>query len=133
MISLPSSRRRFLKMAGLTIGSAALAGCQSKPSLFGGNSDVTVAVGPGNVIKFDPDVIRITAGTTITWDWKSSNHNIVASTIPEDASWGGTPGDAEITYGPGYTYEKSFSVVGEYDYYCQPHVSDGMVGKVTVE
>lgn len=92
---------------------------------------VTIAVGPG--FKFDPETISFSPETTVTWVWEDSYHNIVARSIPEDASWEGTPGDATITYGQGYTYQKTFSVAGDYTYYCQPHLPAGMVGTVTVE
>lgn len=127
------SRRELLKTSGFAIGAATLAGCQWRPSSSDVKAGVTIAVGPGGLFKFDPETISISPETTVAWVWEKGYHNIVASSIPEDASWEGTPGDDTITYGQGYTYQKTFAVVGDYIYYCKPHLPAGMVGTVTVE
>ncbi|PSQ49299.1 plasmid stabilization protein [Halobacteriales archaeon SW_6_65_15] len=115
------------------MGATGLAGCPWKPSSSDVKSEVTVSVGPDGLFAFDPETISVSPETTVVWVWEKGYHNIVTSSIPEDGSWEGTPGDATITYGRGYTYRKTFSVVGDYTYYCQPHLSAGMVGTVTVE
>lgn len=127
-----SSRRALLETAGCTLGAVTLAGCGSRANLNDGD-EPTVEVGPGNVPTFEPETITVSPGTTVTWVWRSHSHNVVPSAVPENASWDGTPGGAAITYGTDYTYEKTFSVSGRYAYYCEPHLSGGMTGTVTVE
>lgn len=98
-----------------------------------GQNEVTVEVGPSGNLKFDPEAFKISPDSTITWVWKTDTHNVVAEDIPKDASWEGTPGGPSKTYDKGYTYEETFSVSGEYNYYCSPHKSVGMTGQFTVE
>ena len=122
----------MLKTSSIAIGSA-LAGCMWGTPSSEERSTTTVTVGPGNIPKFEPETARVSSEATVEWVWESSNHNVVVSMRPAGATWEGTPGDETITYGPGYTYEKTFSVAGDYDYFCQPHVDAGMVGTVRVE
>lgn len=82
---------------------------------------------------FAPETVRIESGTTVRWVWQADNHNIVVNQQPTDASWDGTPGGPAITYGEQYVYEPTFEVAGRYAYFCEPHVGDGMIGRVVVE
>ena len=133
MTSPSLSRRDILKTSGLTFGSATITGCLWGSSSTDEDTAATIEVGPGGRFIFDPETIRISAGDTIEWIWRTHNHNIVPDIVPESASWEGTPGDSTITYGPNYTYEKTFTTLGRYSYYCQPHLPAGMVGTVVVE
>jgi hypothetical protein len=45
--------------------------------------------------------------------------------FPEEGDWGHEPLEEE-----GFTYERAFETDGEYDSYCRPHESAGMVGTV---
>lgn len=125
------SRRELLRAAGATVGGATLAGCLSGVGSRGGGA--TVEVGPGGRLVFDPETVRVEPGTTVRWVWRGDNHNIVVSAQPGSASWEGTPGDATVTYGEYYTYERTFSVAGRYAYFCAPHITAGMTGLVVVE
>ncbi|MFH5799980.1 plastocyanin/azurin family copper-binding protein [Haladaptatus sp. CMAA 1911] len=132
----PLDRRRMLKATGLTLVGASLGGClaggQGGSSSDDSPADVTVAVGTGGGLKFDPENVEVTAGTTVAWEWKGNNHNIVVEDQPADADWNGTPGPATEIYNQGYRYTYTFDVPGTYDYYCNPHRAAGMVGCVTV-
>ncbi len=124
----------LLKATGTTVLSATLAGCansQSKPDKT--PADKTVTVGANGSVKFAPENLTITTGTTVAWEWKSANHNIVVNKQPDDANWKGTPGGKGKTYNSGYRYTHTFDVAGKYHYYCSPHRSLGMVGSVTVK
>ncbi|WP_227377737.1 plastocyanin/azurin family copper-binding protein [Haladaptatus halobius] len=98
-----------------------------------GQSEITVAVGPDGTLQFDPAGARISCGTTIKWAWKSNTHNVVPESQPDEANWNGTPSAPSKTFDSGYSYTHTFETVGEYEYYCQPHKSAGMVGKLIVE
>jgi plastocyanin len=92
-----------------------------------------VVVGPGGSLVFEPDDLTITPGTTVNFVWDSDNHNVVPESIPDDATWEGTPGAPSKTYNTGYEYSYTFEVEGEYEYFCQPHKGAGMVASITVE
>lgn len=127
-------RREVIGTAGAA-ALAALAGCG------GGGSEATptetlegtvVEVGPNGVPKFTPgtdEPLEISTGTTVTWVWRSRNHNVVVERQPDGANW---EGHEEIE-GTGFTFSHTFEVPGEYHYYCAPHRSAGMVADVVVE
>ncbi len=78
--------------------------------------------------KFTPDELTISVGDTVVWINTQGYHNVngtqtTYSTNPE--SFGNSPGS-------GWTYSKVFTLSGNYNYQCDPHVGLGMVGMVTV-
>ncbi|MFC4549292.1 MULTISPECIES: plastocyanin/azurin family copper-binding protein [Halorussus] len=99
----------------------------------GGGPTKTVTVGPGGSLKFEPADVTIAPGTTVKWVWESDNHNVVPSSVPDGASWEGTPGAPSKTYNTGYTYTHTFQTTGTYEYFCQPHKTAGMTGTITVQ
>lgn len=128
--------RRTLLRRATTIGTVLLAGCTGG----GGGSDdgssgvaQTVDVGPGGELRFDPSSFTIDTGETVRWVFQSSGHNVKPDTVPSGAEWTGTPGEEFDTMDEGATYEHTFTVAGDYDYYCAPHRSAGMVASFTVE
>ena len=97
----------------------------------GGGGTETVAVGPDGSLVFTPgteEPLQITPGTTVEFVWESDNHNIVVDSQPEDAGWSGH----EPIENTGFTYSHTFETLGEYEYYCQPHESAGMIGAIEV-
>jgi plastocyanin len=98
----------------------------------GGGGSVEVAVGPGGNFVFDPDSMTIPPGTTVTFSWKSDNHNVVPESQPEGANWAGE-GEPGVTFDSGHSYSHTFDTTGTYEYVCTPHESAGMVGSITVE
>lgn len=85
---------------------------------------------------FDPHIVEIAPGETVTWILESGSHTTTAyasandtpQRIPEDAgAW-----DSEIIDEQGATFEHTFETEGVYDYYCRPHESTGMIGSVIV-
>jgi len=94
-----------------------------------GESNPTVMVGAGDQgYAFDPPAIRVSTGTTVTWEWTGSGggHNVVHDG-DEFSS-----GDEYISEA-GHTYEYTFEETDNYLYYCVPHESLGMLGAVVVE
>ncbi|MFC7133867.1 MULTISPECIES: halocyanin domain-containing protein [Salinibaculum] len=90
-----------------------------------GSGSVTVEVGAGNGLAFGPAAVRISTGTTVTWEWtgQGGTHNVVA----EDGSF--DSGE----YQAAGTFEHTFDEAGNYNYYCEPHKMSGMKGAVIVE
>ncbi|WP_132057668.1 plastocyanin/azurin family copper-binding protein [Halorussus amylolyticus] len=99
----------------------------------GGGPTEEVTVGPGGSLVFEPAELTIEPGTTVQWVWDSDNHNVVPSSQPDDADWSGTEGGDDQTYDTGHEYEHTFEVEGDYEYYCTPHETAGMVASITVQ
>lgn len=94
-----------------------------------GESAVRVRVGAegnGGYLAFAPAVLRVSPGTTVTWEWtgRGGAHNVVA----EDGSF-----QSQLTGSEGTTFSHAFESEGTYKYVCTPHRSMGMKGVVVVE
>lgn len=92
-------------------------------------SDVRVRVGTegnGGHLAFSPVVLRVSSGTTVTWEWTGYGgaHNVVA----EDGSF-----RSELTGREGTVFSHAFEASGVAKYACLPHQSRGMKGVVVVE
>ena len=86
------------------------------------------AVPDDNQIYYDPQVIDITAGTTVQWENVDSTVHTVTSGDPTEGADGTF--DSE-TMAAGDKYEFTFTSTGSQDYYCIFH--PWMVGTVNVE
>ena len=94
------------------------------------SDSVTIEVGAdgnGGAWAFSPAAVKISTGTTVTWEWtgEGSLHNVVAE---EGASF-----ESEQTGEAGFTFEQTFEEAGEVTYYCTPHEGLGMKGALVVE
>jgi plastocyanin len=83
-------------------------------------------------IEFDPAVVTVNVGETVTWVWASGSigpHNVQ----PDD---GVTPGrSGNVEFGP-KTYSFTFNQIGDFRYYCQSHGGPNgvnMSGRVIVQ
>jgi plastocyanin len=108
----------------------------------GGDGGATVVAGPNGDFVFEPESVTISTGETVTWEFASPNHNVVAwpdmhekVSVPEGAGFGSVEqgGDAFATVEEGETYSHTFEEAGEFTYVCVPHASADMVGTVVVE
>lgn len=86
---------------------------------------------------FDPHIVWIEQGGTVTWEWASGAHDTAAYhpdnsdlplRIPEEAD----PWDSEMLMREGETFVRTFDIPGVYDYFCSPHQHRGMVGSIIV-
>jgi plastocyanin len=85
--------------------------------------DVTLAG-----VSFTPSDLTIDAGTTVRWVVDNGGHTITPNTADQRGVWANIQSANQ-----GETYFHRFNVAGqEYDYFCAPHQSEGMVGQVTV-
>ena len=81
---------------------------------------------------FDPAIITVGVGQTVTWVWEDETiglHNV----LPDDRSTPGRSGEPE--QGP-LTFSYTFTEVGAFRYYCQVHGDVngvGMAGRVIVQ
>ena len=91
-----------------------------------GKDGVSVAVGSGDGLKFDPPAIAVSAGTTVTWEWtgQGGQHNVAA----ENGDF-----ESELVSEEGHTFEYTFEETGVHKYKCTPHATVGMKGAVVVK
>lgn len=116
-------RRRFLAAAGAG-AAGAVAGCLGG----GGDSAFEIEVGPGGNPTFDPEAPGVQPGTTVKFIWQSGGHNIVVTSQPEDADWGGV----EEQQDEGFEHEHTFEVEGQYEFVSEPDRQQGMFGVLVV-
>ncbi|QHS17240.1 halocyanin domain-containing protein [Halopenitus persicus] len=94
-----------------------------------GQDEVTIAVGAGDGLAFDPTKVWVDPGTTIVWEWTGNggDHNVHAVEGP--ASF-----ESQITGEEGFTfeYETSEEDAGITHYQCDPHAQVGMHGGIAV-
>jgi plastocyanin len=135
-------RRDFLRATGgsggaVALGSGVAAGQEGTGTATGteggGGSGPTetVTVGPGGSLVFEPAELTIATGTTVNFVWDSNMHNVVPTSQPEGADWGGE-GEQGTTFDAGHEYSFTFTTTGTYEYVCTPHESAGMVGSIEV-
>lgn len=102
-----------------------------------GMDEVVVDVGGGpNGLAFTPPAMKITVGTTISWQWtgKGGSHNVVSvSSGDYGADWTSDfdfdSGDPKTSGDP---FEQSFDDTGVGLYFCEVHKSLGMEGGFVV-
>lgn len=149
-------RRRLLKTTGIiaTSGVTSLAGCSSPENEDDGGTGPTTTETPdttgpaesntimmvteGGSYYFDPVGLFVETGETVTFEIKSGSHSATAykkgtssssvTRIPDEAD----AFNSEVLSEPGATYEHTFETTGTYDYFCIPHKSLGMVGRIVV-
>lgn len=135
-------RRGYLAaVAGTVVG---VAGCVGTGSgLSADEYDVGMSAD-----AFLPDAYEAGVGETVVWGNSGSrNHSVTAygEGIPPGAAYFASGGfdseaaarDAWFEHGKGVissgeTYEHTFEVPGEHNYFCIPHERTGMVGTIQV-
>jgi len=104
----------------------------------GGGSGELEMVTDGEKYYFDPIGLFVEPGTTVTWVNVEGAHSSVAyaesvdqadtTRIPEDAE----PWSSDILSEADATFEHVLETPGTYDYFCGPHKSLGMIGRLVV-
>lgn len=114
------SRRRFLGV----LGSGVAAGL----GVSGPASAQQTPVVSMHTNYFDPVGLYVEPGTTVRFEIAGGSHSATAyeARIPAGAS----PFDSGVISNGGF--EHTFDTPGTYDYYCIPHRSMGMVGRIVV-
>lgn len=85
---------------------------------------------------FDPHVVRIEQGGSVSWTNESGSHSATAyhsangepQLAPEEA----TAWDSGVVSEQGATFDHTFETEGVYHYFCTPHETGGMIGSVIV-
>jgi len=138
-------KRRTYLAACSTGALTALAGCgavDAKPPCADKPCDVGMSSN-----AYLPREIEVSVGDTVTWRNTSSRPHTVTAIdggIPDEATYFASGGfGSEAAANDGWsngeggieiddTFEHTFEVPGEYQYYCIPHVAAGMEGSVVV-
>lgn len=76
-------------------------------------------------LEFSPSALTIDAGTQVRW----VNVSTVLHTVTPD---GHTEWSSATIADNGDTFIHTFDTPGTYQYFCQPHVGQGMTGTITV-
>lgn len=78
---------------------------------------------------FSPANLTINVGDTVLWTNMEGTHNVngTTNTYPDN------PESFGNMVGSDWTFMHVFTVAGNYDYQCDPHVDFGMTGTITVE
>lgn len=114
-----ATRRQFLRVVGtgaaLTAGTG-LATAQETPVVTMGSN------------YFDPIGLYVEPGTTVRFELESGSHSATAyeGRVPSTS----TPFDSGVITSGSFSHR--FDTPGTYDYYCIPHESGGMVGRIVV-
>lgn len=113
-------RREFLATTGAAIGLGTTGTAAAQ------DGATVQMITDGSTYYFDPIGLHVEPGTTVTFENASGSHNSVAyeGRIPDGASAWSTP----VAQTGTHTFEEP----GTYDYYCQPHKTLGMVGRIVV-
>ncbi|WP_159521819.1 plastocyanin/azurin family copper-binding protein [Sunxiuqinia indica] len=78
---------------------------------------------------FTPSSLTIDAGDTVVWTNTQGSHNVNG----KQSSYPSNPESFGNNVGTGWTYSHVFTIAGNYDYQCDPHLALGMTGKIIVE
>lgn len=148
-VTAPQSTTRRTFLRGVGIGAAtAVAGSASTPvaAQEDGQTGTTHTVDMTDGLIFDPDELTIAPGDTVTWvNVGGVGHSVTAyeDGTPADADYwasgdfasesaarGGYPQRGDVAGGEEYSH--TFEVEGDYEYFCIPHETVGMVGEISV-
>jgi len=98
----------------------------------------TVVVTLTNELQFEPDSVRIHRGETVVWE----NTSVLIHTSTDDPAQEAIEGDAVLPDGakawssgrlePRGSFARTFTIPGEYHYFCIPHEAAGMKGMIQV-
>lgn len=124
-MDIDTDRRSFIAsvVGGAVVATAGTVAGQEE----GGGTVHEIDMTSSNV--FDPIGLYIQPGDTVRWTSQGGVHNAVSyeGRIPEDAE--------SFEYDlveEGESIEHTFETEGTYDYYCNPHRTLGMVGRIVV-
>ncbi len=77
---------------------------------------------------FSPSALTINVGDTVVWTNTQGSHNVNGTT----GTFPNNPESFGNDVGTGWTFSHVFNTAGNYEYQCDPHVSLGMTGTITV-
>lgn len=120
---MPASSRRLRLLAAVLVAGVALTGCSSGGAKKTGGTGAAKSTNTVEIkgFKFVPSVIKVKAGTVVTW------------TNADSAMHSATAGDQTFDshlFGKGDSYSFTFKKAGKFEYHCSAH--QYMTGTVIV-
>jgi len=82
-------------------------------------------------ITFSPADLTIVVGDEVQWVWSNGSHTVTSGTGPSDPNVGNLFDDPLNTGATMVSY--TFTMAGDYPYFCRPHFDFDMTGVVHVE
>ncbi len=89
-------------------------------------------------LNYNPGNVTIRSGQTVEW----RNRSIMGHTVTADPALAKNPANVQLpqgavrfnsgNIGPGQVYRRTFTVPGDYRYFCIPHEGQGMVATLRV-
>jgi len=79
---------------------------------------------------FNPDSLLIKSGDIVRWEVASGSHTTTSGIGAADPS-AGILWDQTLA-APGASFERTFKGAGIFPYFCRPHETFGMTGKIVV-
>jgi plastocyanin len=101
------------------------AGGTSQPAEPAAKDTVTLS---STANTFSPAELKVAVGATVTWKNDGGFHSVTGG--KDSTADPASPIKQEVAAFE--EYKLTFDKAGTYDYFCQPHASLGMVGKVVV-
>jgi len=86
-----------------------------------GESELTITNAPDGNLAFDPALVRVDVGTTVTWEWDASGHSVT--------SVAGANFDSGIR-NTGATFSYTVETADNHLYKCNPHEGAGHLGAI---
>ena len=124
MTSTSTTFRHLILIASLSLSHLSLAG----------TTEIHMASDVGKM-HFVPDTVTIKKGDTVKWvndDVKKQFHTVTSGKVVGSSGKPDKLFDSKMIP-PGKSFQRVFSDVGEFEYYCMPHVPMKMFGKVVVK
>jgi pseudoazurin len=117
---------------GVALLSACILSGASTAMAEGRNHMVNVVTDyAGGRMYFEPKVLHISPGDTVTWINKiAEEHNVI--TFPDGYPNGAASFHSPLLEKAGEQWSATFTVEGTYEYHCLPHLPMGMHGTVIV-
>jgi pseudoazurin len=121
---------------GKAFGFALLSACLlsgASPAVADGSNHVVSVVTDyaGGRMYFEPKVLHVSPGDTVTWVNRSAEeHNVI--TFPDGYPEGAAAFHSPLFENAGDEWSVRLSVAGTYEYHCLPHLPMGMHGTIIV-
>lgn len=140
----PKAYRTARLTRAMAAGVAAAALFQLTGCGLGGPAYAPVGASAAQVVEmtsalsFYPSEVHIMAGQTVEW----RNRSLFTHTVTDDPAKARNPADSSLPpgaqpfsaeVGPGQIYRHTFTIPGSYRYFCEPHETLDMLGRVVVE
>lgn len=122
--------------SGLAVADEDANGRETTSVLTDQHTDVPFVVQTTPNFQFNPQVLVVPEGATVTWFGDLTFHTVTSAATMSDALDGNhNDGDESAFDYPLPTFgdaEHTFETAGDYPYFCEPHVGLGMVGRIVV-